>query len=112
MRVSLRQDGSTPLHTAAMMGHTAIVEALLGADAGVDHQDEVRTSAAALDVSTAFDGVSRRWCSGMCYAEGGRPWGLQEGRTALHNAAQSGHLATVKLLLAAGAKVNGRQAKV
>jgi hypothetical protein len=52
----LLQDGSTPLHTAANMGHTGIVEALLKAGAVVDHQDHVRTSAAAPDVSTALDG--------------------------------------------------------
>ena len=56
------QDGSTPLHTAAGMGYTTNVEALLKAGAAVDHRDHVRTSAAAPDVDSADSlGAPLRW---------------------------------------------------
>ncbi len=49
------QHGSTPLHTASFVGHTAVVQVLLENDAAVDQADKVswllhRESSFAIDL--------------------------------------------------------------
>lgn len=100
-RAACPQGEHTPLMLACGEGLTGCVEELLAAGAAVAPGDNVRKI-------TTRPAPLLSWC---VLAEMMKPFSLvpdQCGETALHKAAQYGHAACVRLLLAAGAPTNAR----
>lgn len=94
--------GTTPLHAAARNGHTAVVAALLAANAAVDAADQRGNTplhAAARNDHTAMVAALLNAGAAVDATD-------QRGDTPLHDAARFGHTAVVAAVLNAGAAVH------
>ena len=92
-----QQDGRAPLHLAAYQGHLEVVKAMIQNNANVTATTGVR---AAPPVCRPL------WCHST--TDGLSLTAAQEDWTALHAAADKGHLEVVKVLLASGADANAK----
>ena len=96
------QSGVTPLHVAAQMGSTAVVQTLLESGAAVD--------AITCDGFTPLHGAANMGCAdtvaSLISARADLSSTAADGSTALHGAARNGHVATVALLLENGSALD------
>lgn len=105
-------DGFTPLGLACFFGHPACVRLLLqrGADANLAAQNDMRVRPLHSAVARAPETAVLENVVALVKAGADVDATQQGGYTALHQAADRGHAAVVKVLLAAGARRDVRAA--
>ena len=97
---AIGEDGDTPLHQAAAMGHLDTVDSLLAAGAEVDARDCCGSTPLHKAAERGYLAVVK-----FLINQGAEVNVANDLRsTPLHEAAANGHLATVEALLAAGAR--------
>ena len=98
---------STPLHYAASIGRTTIVELLLGKGASIGARDKFNNTPLYL---AAYNGHPVK--VELLLEKGASIGAMNEcGNTPLHNAALNGHTGTVELLLGKGASIEENEFK-
>jgi ankyrin repeat domain-containing protein 50 len=102
---SLSNSGQSPLYTASFSGAEATVRLLLNKGANVDARGSYGATpliGAAIRGHTPIAGILLEHGADIDASHG------YDGKTALHRAAQGGHLDTVRLLLRKGANIEAR----
>ena len=93
------EDGDTPLHRAASEGHTEAVSALLAAGADLNARDSVTDPLSAAR-NAPTDAIAAELASAA----------IRGDNTALHLAADAGHVEAIGILLTAGADIDALNA--
>jgi ankyrin repeat protein len=93
------KDGRTPLHMACEAGHAAVADALVGAGASIEAQDDAGSTPLCIASSCGHKSVAEALVSAGAQVN----HKTKDGSMSLFLASRHGHLAVVQLLLVSGA---------